>query len=366
VKLQVLQEELSKALSLANRFASAKAQLPVLGNILLSAKKSKLLISSTNLEISINIAIGAKIEAEGDITIPAKVITDIVTNLNPEQINLVSKEENLNITNSEFESTVSGMNALDFPAIPKRMERVDLSIPKDELARALSLVLFAVSSDETRPILTGVLFICKKGELTLVATDGYRLSHVVLKNSSIIKTFKFILPKAVLGELTRLPSDGDIEFFFDETNNQAVFKSENIILSSRVLEGEFPEYQKIIPKEFILKISADKEDLIQAVKLASVFARDSANIVKMNIKSGKLEFNTESQLSGKQKTRIEAKIDGEDLEIAFNYRFLEEILQVIEGEDVSMEFSGSSSPAVFTYPKDDNFLHIIMPVKLQD
>ena len=366
MKLQVLQEELSKALSLANRFASAKAQLPVLGNILLSSKKSKLLISSTNLEISINIAIGAKVETEGDITIPAKVITDIVTNLNPEQINLVSKEENLNITNSEFESTISGMNALDFPSIPKRMEKIDLSISKDELAKALSLVLFAVSSDETRPILTGVLFICKKGELTLVATDGYRLSQVMLKNNSIAKSFKIILPKAVLGELTRLPSDGDIEFFFDEPNNQAVFKSENIILSSRVLEGEFPDYQKIIPKDFMLKILAEKNDLIQAVKLASVFARDSANIVKLSIKNGKLEFSTESQLSGRQKTKIEAKIDGEDLEIAFNYRFLEEVLQAIEGEDVSIEFSGSSSPAVFKDLKNSNFLHLIMPVKLQD
>ena len=366
MKLQVLQEELSKALSLANRFASAKAQLPVLGNILLSSKKSKLLISSTNLEISINIAIGAKVETEGDITIPAKIITDIVTNLNPEQINLVSKEENLNITNSEFESTISGMNALDFPSIPKKMEKVDLSIPKNELAKALSLVLFAVSSDETRPILTGVLFICKKGELTLVATDGYRLSQVVLKNNSITKSFKIILPKAVLGELTRLPSDGDIEFYFDEPNNQAVFKSENIILSSRVLEGEFPDYQKIIPKDFMLKILAEKDDLIQAVKLASVFARDSANIVKLSIKNGKLEFSTESQLSGRQKTKIEAKIDGEDLDIAFNYRFLEEILQAIEEEDVSIEFSGSSSPAVFKDLKNTDFLHLIMPVKLQD
>ncbi|HJX45649.1 MAG TPA: DNA polymerase III subunit beta [Patescibacteria group bacterium] len=366
MKLQVLQEELSKALSLANRFASAKAQLPVLGNILLSSKKSKLLISSTNLEISINIAIGAKVETEGDITIPAKIITDIVTNLNPEQINLVSKEENLNITNSEFESTISGMNALDFPSIPKKMEKVDLSIPKDELAKALSLVLFAVSSDETRPILTGVLFICKKGELTLVATDGYRLSQVVLKKNSITKSFKIILPKAVLGELTRLPSDGDIEFYFDEPNNQAVFKSENIILSSRVLEGAFPDYQKIIPKDFMLKILAEKDDLIQAVKLASVFARDSANIVKLSIKKGKLEFSTESQLSGRQKTKIEAKIDGEDLDIAFNYRFLEEILQAIEEEDVSIEFSGSSSPAVFKDLKNSNFLHLIMPVKLQD
>ncbi|OGH08626.1 MAG: hypothetical protein A2152_01350 [Candidatus Levybacteria bacterium RBG_16_35_6] len=169
-----------------------------------------------------------------------------------------------------------------------------------------------------------------------------------------------------MGELTRLPSDGDIEFYFDEPNNQAVFKSENIILSSRVLEGAFPDYQKIIPKDFMLKILAEKDDLIQAVKLASVFARDSANIVKLSIKKGKLEFSTESQLSGRQKTKIEAKIDGEDLDIAFNYRFLEEILQAIEEEDVSIEFSGSSSPAVFKDLKNSNFLHLIMPVKLQD
>jgi len=366
MKLQVLQEELSKALNLASRFASSKAQLPVLGNILFAAKGGKLSVSSTNLEISVNISIGAKIEEDGEITIPAKVITDIISNLNPGQINLSSKTESLSITSSEFESTVSGMNSQDFPSIPKKIDKVDLSIPKSELADALEKVLFSVSIDETRPILTGVLFICKKGELMLVSTDGYRLSQKGLKVGSILKTFTVILPKSVLSELSRLPSDGDIDFFFDQTNNQVVFKLENIILSSRVLEGSFPDYEKIIPKNFMLKVLSDKEDLIKGVKLASVFARDSANIIKFNLGKNNLEINAESPISGKQKTKLEVKTEGESLEIAFNFRFLEEILQVIEGEDVQIEFSGASSPAVFTDLKNKDFLHLIMPIKLQD
>jgi DNA polymerase-3 subunit beta len=363
MKLQILQEEFSKALNLASRFASSKAQLPVLGNILLSAKGSKLSISSTNLEISINIFIGAKIENEGEITVPAKTITDIVVNLNPGQITLTSKEESLKLVNSDFESIISGMNASDFPAIPKKLEKKDLSISKENLTDGLTQVLFAVSSDETRPILTGVLFVAKKGELTFVSTDGFRLSQRKLKVDTVTKTFTSILPKSVLSELIRFTSESDVDLFFDNTNNQVIFKLDNIILSSRILEGDFPDYQKIIPKDFVVNVVVDKEDLLRGVKLASIFARDSANIIKLNIAKNVLEISAESQLSGRQKTKIEANVEGEDLEIAFNYRFLEEVLQVIEGEDVKIEFSGSSSPAVFRDTKITDFLHLIMPVK---
>jgi len=365
MRLQVLQEELSKALSLATRFASAKAQLPVLGNILFTAKGGKLLISSTNLEISVNISIGAKVEDDGEITIPAKVITDIISNLNPGQISLTSNKESVEIVSSEFESTISGMNPQDFPSVPKKLEKIDLSLPREELTDALGNLLFSVSVDETRPVLTGVLFLCQRGGLTMVSTDGYRLSQQSLKGGNSTKVFTAILPKSVLSEIARL-SEGDmIDFFFDKENNQIVFKSENVILSSRILDGSFPDYEKIIPKTHMLKISVDKEDLVKGVKLAAVFARDSANIVKFNIKNKQLEINAESQISGRQKTKMDIRSEGENLEIAFNYRFLEEVLQVIDGEDVDIEFSGPSSPAIFKDPKNKNFLHLIMPIKLE-
>jgi len=366
MKLQVLQEEFVKALNLASRFVSLKAQLPVLNNILLSVKGNKMFISSTNLEISTNIHIGAKIESDGEITVPAKVINEIISNLNPGQINLETKEESIKIICNDFESTIQGMNSSDFPVVPKKLEQIDISIPKEDLVASLSQVLFAVSNDETRPILTGVLIICQKKDLTLVSTDGFRLSQRKIKADLKEKTSTTILPKSVLSELTRLPNEGNIDINFDQKNNQVVFRLDNIILSSRTLEGEFPDYKKIIPQEFVVKVLTDKEDLLRAVKLASIFARDSANIIKINVGKNNLEIVSESQLSGNQKNKVEAKIDGENLEIAFNYHFLEEILQAVTGEDVQMEFSGPSSPAVFKDIKNADFLHLIMPVKLQD
>lgn len=372
MKLQILQENLQKAINITSRFVSPKAQLPILGNILLLAEKTKIYISSTNLEISASVSVGAKIDEVGEISIPAKVITELVANLPKETITLESEKEQLKITAPGFFSMVLGMDSTDFPKIPRSINKTSaVSLPQKVFTDALSQVIFSTSVDETRPILTGVLLIFNKSGISLVATDGFRLS---------IKDFPFkmpsgsvkrvVIPKGVLNELSRLNEEeiGEILFDLQDKDKQAVFGLGDVILTSRLLEGEYPDYEKIIPKSSNIKILTDKEELSRAIKLASIFARESANIVKIKVLSDKLKIFAESSAAGSQETKVDAKVEGEmgkEFEIAFNYRFLEDFLHSVKGEEVKLEFTGVSSPGIFRDTSDAEYLHLIMPVKTQ-
>jgi DNA polymerase-3 subunit beta len=367
MKLKVLQENLHTSLTTASRFVSAKAQLPVLANILLKATKTKLTIASTNLEIAISSSIGAQVDKEGEIAVPAKAITEIVSNLLPGTITLSAEKEQLKIESQSSTLNVLSMNTADFPLVPQKIDAKEaIALPRGPLLEGLSQVLFASSIDETRPVLTGILMIFKPQELVLVATDGFRLSQKRIEGKGLKKSQRLILPKAVLAEVSRLTGDGEeILFGYRQSENQAVFGFSDTVLSSRVLEGEFPDFEKIMPKETSLKVELDKEDFLRAVKLASVFARESANIVKLLIGKGNVKILAESPNSGSQETEVEAKTEGTGIEIAFNYRFLEEFLHAVKGETVKIGLSSPSSPGVFTDPADKGFIHLIMPVRVQ-
>jgi DNA polymerase III subunit beta len=371
MKLQVLQENFSKVLTNASRFTNIRAQLPVLGNIKLVATKTRLEVYSTNLEISFSSSVGAKVEKEGEITIPARQLTEIIGNLPKGTITLEAEKEQLQIESSNFKSKVSGMNTSDFPVIPNMIDpKKSLALPKDEFIDTLSGVLFASSVDESRPILTGILAILGGGKLVLVSTDGFRLSMKKLKLSDLAKeeteNIRVILPKNVLNEVPKLFAESEtILFNFQKNEKQVLFGDGQTVLSSRVLEGEYPDFEKIIPKSSGCKVNLDKEDFTRAVKLASVFARDNANIVKLAIEKDLVSVSAESQAAGSQRAKVEAKVDGESLEIAFNYRFLEDFLHIAKSDDVRVEFTNASAPGVFCDPTDPDFLHLIMPVKIQ-
>ena len=367
MKLKVLQENLSKALINASRFTTSKAQLPILGNIKLEAKKTKLIISATNLEMSTSISLGAQVEKDGEIAIPSKIITEVINNLQPGTISLVAEKEQLKISANSFSSVISGMNTSDLPLIPQKVsEEKSFSLPKEKVVEALSQVIFATSIDETRPILTGVLMIFRGKDLTLVGTDGFRLSQKRMLINGNNKTQNLVLPKGILGEVIKTSTEKDNFLFeYKKEENQVTILMDDTVLSTRVLEGEFPDYEKIIPKSSSIKINTDKDEFLRAVKLASIFARDSANVVNLEIGKDSLTFSAESQSSGSQKTKIDAKVEGGELKIAFNFRFLEEFVHSIKGEEIQMQFSNSNAPGIFSDPKDADYLHLIMPVKIQ-
>ncbi len=371
MKFTILQEDLNKAVGVASRFTSPKAQLPVLGNVLISATKTKVKVMSTNLEISVAVTAGAKVEEEGDLSVPSKVLNDLVSNLPKETVEISSKAEQMKVSTSRFASTVLGMTSSDFPKIPTNVDKESsMTLPALKVSEALSQVSFAASLDETRPVLTGVLITKEKGgKMSLVATDGFRLSKKVIKVDGDGE-FELILPKGVLTEIQRDTGVEKIDFSFNQEDKQAIFSIGDVTLSSRLLEGEYPDYEKIIPKSSSVKISVDREDFQRAVKLASVFARESSNIVKLKVLTDTIKVSAESGSSGNQETVVEAKIEKDSsvengMEISFNYKFLEDFIHSVKNDNLLLELSGSNSAGVFRDASDGDYLHLIMPVRVQ-
>lgn len=368
MKLTVLQESLKNAVLTTSHFISPKAQLPILGNILIKTNKSRLTLSSTNLETSVSTSIGAKVEKEGEITVPGKVFSDVISNLSSGPIDIEVEKEQIKISSGTFKSNILGVNTSDFPIIPNSVGKNVITLPKEKFIEGLNKTLFAVSNDETRPVLTGILFVFKGKKLHLVATDGFRLSQKTIKLEKEYEDLKIIVPKSIFLEISKLTEGEDISLSFSKKDNQIVILCGDTVFSSRVIEGEYPDFEKILPKSSVLSILVDKEDLEKAVKLASVFAREAGNILKFSIKKDSLKVMAESSSSGNQETNLEAKIektselDGGN-EISFNYRFIEEILRVITSDDVLIEIGGANAPGKFIDNKDTEFLHIIMPIK---
>ncbi|MEK7525932.1 MAG: DNA polymerase III subunit beta [Patescibacteria group bacterium] len=368
MKVQVLKADFAKILSLACRFVSNRAQLPILGNLILSAKGNCLTVMSTNLEISVVAKLGAKVTTEGELGVPARTIVDIVSNLGNGPVNLESQEEQLLITTDSFEGKVSGINTSDFPKLPQTVEK-GIKILARDLALGLSKVSFSTSMDETRPILTGVLFLFNGTKLSLVASDGFRLSKFELTLKESQPEMKIVIPKSAINELIKLAGEYGQEFVVDirQEENQVVFGIGDVVFSTRTLEGEFPNFEKIIPANSLVKVNVDKEEFSRSIKLAAVFAREASNIAKMKLLEKGVEISAESQKSGNQKTVVEAKIEGlsGDFEIIFNYRFLEEYVALVDGGVVDIGFNETNSPGVFHDLTHPNFLHLIMPVKIQ-
>jgi len=366
MKLQILQENLKSAVSLTSHFISSKAQLPILSNILIQTDKSKLILSATNLENSITTSVAAKIEKEGEIAVNGKVLNDIVSNLSSGTIEIEVVKEQIKLVSPNFKLNILGTNTSDFPKLPKGIGKNPVVLNRDEFIQSLSKILFSVSLDETRPILTGVLFSFKNKSLSLVATDGFRLSEINLKTKVESDDINLIIPKSILNEIIRIEGDNEIKFSYDKNNKQVIFRVGDNLLSSRIIEGEFPDYKKIIPKNIECTLNVDKYELDKAVKLSSVFSRDSGNIVKLKVKNNKLLVSAESSTSGSQETELEIRSeDSVDTEIMFNYRFIEEAVKVIENDEIQIKTTGPNTAAIFLDTNFSNFLHLIMPIKSQ-
>lgn len=362
MKATVLQKDLAKVLSYTSRFVSARAQLPILSNIVLVAKGNKLTVKATNLEISISAPIGASVEKEGEIAVPAKIFSELISTLHTEKIAFSLEEETLHIESEGFKANVSGLNTSDFPEIPDAVS-VGIVLPADVFSEAVGKVIFSSSPDDTRPALSGVLMYSKDSMLSFVSSDGFRLSKkdVLLKEK--VET-RIILPKTILLELLRICSDEEkINIKVEEADKQIMFGVGDNVLSSRLVEGEYPTFEKIIPTSSSIKASVSKDEFQGAVKTAAVFARDGANIVKLALSEEGIVVSAESARSGSQEAKVAAKIEGPNLDILYNYRYVEDFLNIVKGEGVVMKFNNSDASGIFLDASDENYLHLIMPVK---
>lgn len=365
----VLKENINKALSVVSKTLSTKPQMPILACLLLKAKEGKLQIFSTNLELGIIYEIPVQIEKEGEIAIPGKLLADFIATLQTDKVEFESETTKLTVKTKTTKASFTTANTSEFPPFvepPENQKKLPFYKIKDTIIRTV----FAASIDETRPILTGVKTTLSQGKLFLTATDGYRLSKEHIAIDETKEETEIILPAQSLTEIVRIAQEvktEEISFAIVENKNQVVFTMPSVQIFTRLIDGEFPNTDKIIPQSFKTRVIIDKDIFSQAVKTASLFARGAANIIKIKIEKDRLKLSANNPQVGEDEDSVEALVEGEETEIAFNFRFLLDLLANFPGQEVIFESSGPLNPGVFK-PKSEkiNFLHIIMPVRVQD
>ncbi len=365
MKFSILQQDLLPFLQSASRSSGTRSTLPVLDNILLSVEDKRLKIAATNLEIGVIKFVPVSDQQSGEITIPAKTLVDLISGLGQSQVILESEGEILNIKSGKFKASINGISASEFPAIPVS-DNPGISIPK-EIFLTSSQILFAAAVDEGRPVLTGILTDIKDSKLDFVATDGFRLAHRQVDLPKIETKFKSLIPKKTFEEVLRIISEQEVDevnIATSENQNQIIFTLGQTIISSRLIEGQFPSWEKIIPQKIVGRAMVEKDQLIKATKLAAVFAKNEANIVVLTTGKGSLSLKSSAKEVGSQENEIEGEVDGEELEIAFNTKFLLDAISNIPTSQVMMEFSGALSASLIKPIGEEGLEYIVMPVRL--
>ncbi|MFB0534557.1 MAG: DNA polymerase III subunit beta [Anaerolineae bacterium] len=375
MKVSCLQENLAKGLSIVGRAVATRSTLPVLSNVMLATDGARLKLSATNLEIGIVCWIGAKVEEDGSITVPARLLTDFVNSLPPERIDmeLTVRTQTLNLKCARFEANIKGIDAQEFPLIPTAGEDSKISLDPSMLRQMIDQVVFAAATDESRPILTGVLAKFQGEQLTLAAADGFRLSvRTTHLPEPVSEPVTVIVPARALAELSRISAEQEqpIEITITPARNQALFHMANVDLVSQLIEGNFPDYNQIIPKSYTTHTVVSTSDFLKAAKTANIFARDAANIVRVEIvpggelAPGRVTLTATSAEVGDNVGEIDAVVEGEEIEIAFNAKYLIDILSVVDAAQIALETTIASSPGVIKPVGSEDFTHVIMPMHI--
>ena len=387
MKVSCLQENLSRGLAIVGRAVSLRSVLPVLHNILLATEQSQLKLSATDLSTSITCWLGAKIEEEGASTVPARLLVDFVNSLPPEQIDLelVTRTQTLHLKCARTEANIKVIDAQEFPLIPTGIEDRKITLQPEALRQMIEQVTLAAATDESRPILTGVLADFQEEKVTLAAADGFRLSVRSAPLSEPVPEAmslqdpvgRVIIPARALQELGRVAAEeGEpVEMTIPSARNQVLFHLAGgalggpIEVVSQLIEGNFPDYTQIIPTSYNTRTVVDTKEFLRAAKIALLFARDAANIVRVQMtpgegEPGSLTLAATAAEVGDNVGQIDATIEGQAMEIAFNGRYLIDILNVIDSAQVALETSAPSSPGVFRPVGDEDFVHVIMPMHI--
>ena len=373
MKFSCLSENLAKGLSIVSKAVSSKGSLPVLAHVLLKTEDGKVKLAATDLETGVVTWVGAKIEEEGAVTVPARLLSELVANLPLGKIEISTKKQSLTLRAPQAKSRLNGLAAEEFPPLPDVPEahsaagKTTFSLDPKIFPAAVSQVAFAAASDESRPILTGVLIKGSGKDLSLVGVDGFRLAERKLGLAEdLAKELSIVIPSRTLAEVARLAAhqENPVRVVLLPDENQVLFELEGSRVTSRLLEGQFPDYKKIIPPTFSSKAKLLTEDFLKAVRLAAIFARDSASIVRLKLESSQpLTLFANTAEVGENRTKVEAEIEGETLEIAFNSKYLTDVLSNLQSEEVIFEASGPLNPGVIKPSSSSNYLHLIMPVR---
>ena len=365
MELSVTQENLAKALIVVGRVASSRAGLPILSNVLLRTEGNRLLVAATNLEIATTCYVGAKVVKQGELTLPARLVSEFVSSLPKGTIEITGKGTSLTLSSGKFSSVIAGVDAGEFPELPSidEKEAVSYTIAAPDFKQAISQTVITSSADTTRPVLTGVYWHAIDGELYLAGTDGYRLAErrLVATKSEI----QAIVPSSSLHEALKTLGDGveEVEILFDDT--QVRFRVGEVEITSRLIDGNYPDYRQLIPKESETVIEVKADEFARIVKIAGLFARDSGGSITLTADADTQQLSIHSIASelGENTSSADAKITTSG-QVTLNSRYISDALGVLDGDTIQFRFSGKLSPCVLTaVEKSPNYTHIIMPLK---
>ena len=376
MKLSCLQENLNWGLGVVGRAVAARTTLPITNNVLLATESSRLKLAATNLEMAISCWIGAKVEEEGSITVPARLLSDFIGSLPADKvkISLSPQTKTLGMKCARFEARISGVDAKDFPPIPRVEGGITTKVEVEALRQGISQVVFAAATEESRPVLTGVDAKFEGNTVTLAAADGFRLAvYKMPLAEAVSKVTEVIIPARTLAELNRLIAEQEepVEIMVNPDKGQALFKLKNIELVSQLIQGTFPNYAQLIPQSCATKATISVADFLRATKTASIFARDGSGIIRLvvtpgaEMAPGKVVVSARSEEVGDDVGEIDAVVEGEEAKIAFNGKYLTDVLGVLHETQVALETTSPSSPGVIRPVGVDNYLHVVMPMFVQ-
>ena len=375
MKVSCLQENLARGLSIVARAVAPRSTLPVLGNVLVATDNGRLRLSATNLELGISYWIGAKIEEEGSTTVPAGTFVDLVNTLPNDTVSmdLTIRNQTLNVRCGAFNNDIKCIDAQDFPPLPPADLDDGLELNVEDLRAMIHQVTFAASTDDARPVLTGVLIEIEDSSLTMAAADGFRLSVRSANLSSPSSTaVKAIIPARALSELARVlgSSEDSVHMSLPPNRGQVIFRANDVELVSQLIDGTFPDYRGIIPNSYGSRSVLATGAFLKACRAAEIFAREAAHSARLRItpgselEPGTVEITAAAAETGSNETTVDATIEGDSVEIAFNVKFLIDVLNAIDTPNVALETSSPSSPGVVRPVGRDDFLHVIMPMHL--
>ena len=375
MKVSVLQENLAQGLNVVSRAVSARSTYPILANVLVSAEEGRLKLAATDREMGITCWIGAKIQEPGATTVPARTFSDLVTTFPNETIEmeLAVRTQTLHLRAGRSNAEIKGIDAQEFPPMPEPDKSGGVELGAGDFKEMIQQVVFAASRDDARPVLTGVLITVEGKTMTMAAADGFRLSarKTELK-SAADQPMRAIVPGRALNEVARIATDDkeQISMTLPPGRGQVIFRLKNAELRCQLVEGAFPEYQQIIPDGYKTRTVVSTEAFLKAAKQAEIFARESSHIARLDIKPGEgkapgtMEISAQSEETGSNDSKVDASVEGGPILIAFNVRFLREVLDVMKTPNVALETSAAAAPGVVRPMGDEDFLHVIMPMHL--
>ena len=364
MKLKVTQENLSKALSSVARVAASRTTLPILSNVLIKAEQNNLSIAATNLEVAVTYTVPGKIEQTGSITVPSRLMTEFVSSLPDGTIDLTLDGQSLHIAADKYNSTINGVSAEEFPSLPGIGDGDGGSISSADLKKALQQTVFAASSDEARQVLTAVYMHSHDGDLYIVATDSYRLAEKKIGKTNL--SFELLIPASTMQELLRVigDEDKDVAYMYDDT--QAMFKSGDVTIISRLVDGKYPDYRQLIPKKGEIEFTIKRSDFVNITKVSSLFAKESAGSITLEVSENEQEVSIRSIASqvGENTSNAVAKVKGTG-SVTLNSRYLLDALNAFDDDEVTFVFNNKTSPCVITSPnpKKQDYLHVVMPLR---